>query len=1175
MQKSICYDHPSWWQHLHITKIVLVMKLTFLFLTVAFLSVHASGVSQTVSLSGKDLPLKKIFSSIEKQTGYVVFYNRELLENAHPVTVDVNKMPLSTFLEITFRDQPLNYRITDKMITLFRKQETPQPFKIETVFMEFTGQVVNSNTGAPVASASVKVKGAGTGTITDAKGNFRIEVEPGAILEISSLGYETKEIKINRNETTMIIPLAEKAAKLNETVVTAFGIEKSSKEIGYSVAKVSGEDINRANSGNLLTGLAGKVSGLNIAIQSADMNPQMRVLLRGIRSFGATSNNQPLFIMNGTPLSFGSDQASASLVMDFINNINPADIENVTVLKGANGTALYGPEGVNGVIIITTKKGQKGKPAFNYRNNVSFQRMDFRNDLSRQRSFGTGTGNVDANGKGIYSPINNNGWGPAYNGQLVSIGRPDENGDMQQVTYSDKKDARRFFKVGQTIQNNLSLSQSDANSDFYLGLNHTTQKGMIPGDKQNSLNLFFSGGRKLGKLNVQLNMNYTRNVYDTGPEFSSLLSTPTFIPLLSYKDYKNDKWSDNNHYWDDMDLMSPYQLAAEARSNSTSNSIVAGLVLNLKVLPWLTITEKPGIVYNGIIEKNTRQPIIFSDFALLYGGPERYRNKLSWLKEESRLATSLNNDLLITALNKAGYFNFRTTFGSSIRESFTKELTGSGNPVVPVFNLAFSRDPASGSEKSLLSRFYSFFGTSGIGYKDRVFVELMARNDWDSKRARVGRGKDLYVGANTSVILNEVIPALGNLKWLSRLQLRAAVNGTANMNIEPYQSERTLELAYGTGFPYAGTTDDGVLSYGFMGGNPNPYLKPEKILTQEYGASFNLWKDRVLLDVSYYTQRNNGVIMKVAIPWLSSGSTIDNLGILRNYGWEMDLKLNPVFKLKNSLTLTADVRLAMNNNKVLSISEVYEGVFPLKKPYWGSMYGIMARTGQTAFEYQVYDWKRDPEGRVIVDKTTGMPDTDMEKAMFNGKTLPKFTGGLNFNLSWKGLSLAVLGEFNQGAMHYFEHGAAETQSGMHVMTTYNNRAPFIFPNSVYEDGTPGKYVENTSVYVSNTNQELYNHYMNTSTLYLVKADFLKIREIVIGYERFFSSKFVKKVNLSVYGRNIFNYYAKDNVYGDPQLIKGPGSRGYRTIPDNLTGSSSGVSTVPGVAQYGIITTFSF
>lgn len=1151
------------------------MKLTFLFLTVAFLSVHASGVSQTVSLAGKDLPLKKVFSAIEKQTGYVVFYNRELLENAHPVTVDVNKMPLSTFLEIAFRDQPLNYRITDKMITLFRKQETPSPFKIETLFMTFTGQVVNSTTGAPVVAASVKVKDAGTGTVTDAKGAFRIEMEPGETLVISSLGYETKEIKTNRSETTITIPLEEKASKLSETVVTAFGIEKSSKEIGYSVAKVSGEEINRANSGNLLTGLAGKVSGLNISIQSADMNPQMRVLLRGIRSFGATSNNQPLFIMNGTPLSFGSDQASASLVMDFINNINPADIEDVTVLKGANGTALYGPEGVNGVIIITTKKGQKGKPSFNYRNNTSFQRMDFRNDLSRQRSFGTGTGTVDANGKGIYSPFLNNGWGPAYNGALVSIGRPDENGDYQQVTYADKKDARRFFQVAYTVQNNLSLSQSDANSDFYLGLNHTTQSGMVPGDKQNTINLFFSGARKLGKLNVQLNINYTRNTADQGPEFQTLLRTPTFIPLLNYKDYKNDKWSDNNHYWSDMDLMSPYQSAAANRSVSTGNAIVAGLVLTLKVFPWLTITEKPGIVYNGIIEKSTGAPLNFSDFAKLYGGPERYRDRLSYLKEESRLATTLNNDLLVTALNRAGSFNFRTTVGASVRESFTKELAGSGNPIVPVYNLSFSRDIPFGSEKSLLSRFYSFFGTSGIGYKDRVFVELMARNDWDSKRARVGRGKDLYMGANTSVILNEVIPSLGNISWLSRLQLRAAVNGTANMNIEPYQSERTLQLAFRNGFPYPGTSADGVLSYQFMDGNPNPYLKPEKILTQEYGASFNLWKDRVLLDVSYYTQRNNGVIMKVSIPWLSSGSTTDNLGVLRNYGWEIDLKLNPIFKLKNGLTLTADVRLAMNNNKVLSISDVYEGVFPLRKPYWGSMYGIMARTGHSAFEYQVFDWKKNAEGKVIVDKQTGMPDTDMDNGIYTGRTLPKYTGGLNMTLSWKGFSFTILGEFNQGAKHYFEQGQQDLINGMHVLTTYNNREPFIVPNSVYEDGTPGKYVNNTDVYVSNTNQELYNHYGNTSLLYLTSADFLKIREMIFGYERFFKSKLVKKINCSVYGRNLFNFYAKDNIYGDPQLIKGPGSRGYRTIPDNLTGSSSGLSTVPGIVQYGVITTFSF
>lgn len=1174
MQKNACCGHLPWWRHRYITKILFVMRLTFLLLTVTFLSVHASGVSQNITLSGKELSLKKIFSAIEQQTGYVVFYNSELLKEGKPVTVEAENMPLSAFLDAMFKDQPLTYKITDKVIALSAKPTPALIYFGPKIQNEVSGKVLNAVNNEPIASATIKVKGQATGVISDAGGNFRLNATPGNVLVISSLQYETQEIKIIPNQPFLTIMMHPSVTKLEETVVTAFGIEKSAKEIGYSVAKVSGEDINRANSGNLLTGLAGKVSGLNIATQSADMNPQMQVLIRGIRSFGASSNNQPLFILNGTPLSFGSDQASASLIMDFINNINPADIENVTVLKGANGTALYGPEGVNGVIIITTKKGQKGKPVINFRNSISFQRLDFRNDKSKQRRFGTGTGLTDTDGNGIFSATDVNGWGPAYDGHLVSIGRPDENGNFQQVTYSDKKDARRFFNVARTVQNNLSVSQSDANADFYLGLNEVNLTGLVPGDKQDATNIFFSGGRKMGKFSVQINLNYSRVSSVKGPSFDNLLSTPTYIPLLSYKDYNNNEWADNNHYWSDNDVMSPYQRAANFKKRSTDNAIVGGLVLTAKPFPWLTITDKPGIVYDGIYQKATTAPVNFSDFAKLYGGYNRYRDQLASLQEQTRTNSTLNNDLLITALNHAGNFNFRTTIGNSVKENYYKLLSGSGNPIVPVYNLGFSRDIPYGSEESLLSRNYSFFGTSGIGYKDQVFLELMARNDWDSKRARVGRGKDLYIGGNTSVILNEVIPSLKQYRWLTRLQVRAAVNTTANMNIEPYQSERTLMLAYSNNFPYPGTSDQGVLSYMYMEGNPNPFLKPEKILSQEYGASVSLWKNRASLDFTYYTQRNNGVIMKVKIPWLSGGSTIDNLGVMRNYGWEADLKFAPIIQTKSGFVFSADVRLAMNDNKVISISNAYDGSFPLKTAYYGSNYGIVARTGQRAFEYQVYDFKRDPDGRVIVDKTTGMPDTDMDKDMYSGRTLPKYTGGMNLNFSYKGFSLAVLGEFNTGAMHYSELGQYDVQYGMSVYTTYNDRKPFIFPNSSYDDGT-GKYIPNKDVYTTNTNQELYSHYTNSSVNYLTKADFFKIREVVIGYERYFKTKTIRKLNLSIYGRNVFNFYSKDNIYGDPQLIKGPGDRGYRTIPDNLTGSAGGVSTVPGVAQYGFITTVSF
>lgn len=189
--------------------------------------------------------------------------------------------------------------------------------------------------------------------------------------------------------------------------------------------------------------------------------------------------------------------------------------------------------------------------------------------------------------------------------------------------------------------------------------------------------------------------------------------------------------------------------------------------------------------------------------------------------------------------------------------------------------------------------------------------------------------------------------------------------------------------------------------------------------------------------------------------------------------------------------------------------------------------------------------------------------------------MPKYSGGINLNLTWKGFGLGLLGEFNTGASHYFENGAADITNGMHVLTTYNDRKPFVIPNSSYNDGS-GKYVANTDIKVSNANKSLYSRYLNTSSLYLVDAGFFKVREIVFSYEHTLKKGLIKRFNINVYGRNVFNFYSKNNIYGDPQLIKGPGSnRGYRTIPDNLTGSTSGVTTVPGIAQYGVITTVNF
>ncbi len=1160
----------------------------FLSFSILMLFVSTASAQNNLTLKLENTTLKQAFKAIEQKSSFRFVYKDVILPEKK-ISISVENASIDDILEKLFAGTDLSYNKLNENLIVISSREAINNSQTEILkdAQIIKGTIMDIK-GQPIPDASIQEKDNNKNGTTSAKdGSFVIKVPLGTPLIFSYVGYEEQEIKAG---SVMKVTLSPAAKTLEDVVVTAMGIERKSKELGYSTIKISGDEIVRATSGNLLSGLVGKVSGLNIATQSADMNPDQKVNIRGMRSFGQTSNNQPLFVFNGMVLSFGADQTAASKAMEFVNSINPADIDNVTILKGANGTALYGPEGVNGVIMITTKKGLRGKPVINFRSSVAFNKIDYRDERYVQRQYGSGTGAVDASGIGIFSSVNSNGWGPKYDGSLQGIGNIDENGEYQQVTYTNKFDNRKFFKAGQVYQNNFSISQSEATTDFYLGLNSTEQKGMLPGDKQHTLNVFFSGAKRLSpKINIQVNFNLSRTQSDQGMESvtNQVKATPAYIPLLNYRDYTNYHWADHNHYWGDIDgnYMSPYERLDMERNKSTGYALVTGLAINFKPLPWLTISEKPSVVYNGTTYTQTSKPVYFSDFAK--AGPVAIRKKdiLATLREEDRILTTLNNDLLISTMNRFGSnFVFKTTLGNSIRESNSRQFFGNASLSREVYNFNFTSQVTNPSLTTRLTRSFSLFGTANLGYKDRLFVEFMARNDWDSKRAEVARGKDLYIGGNVSAIMNQIIPELNTISWLSRFQLKAAINGTANMNIEPFQSERIMYLYYNY---LNADPEKAVYGYIYKTDVPNPLLKPEKILTQEYGVSLGLWKDRVTFDYTYYTQRNSGVIINVESAWASGSPTTNNIGAMRNFGSELDIKINPLFKLPNGLMMTADVHLAWNNNKVLQLSSAYASNplgFVAKSQTTGTYYNVIARVGGPAFEYQVYDWKKDTaSGRYIVDANTGYPTLDQTPAgrIFAGRTLPKFTGGVSINFVWKGFSLGVLGEFSTGAMHYFENGGGVVENGMHILTTYNDRQTYVIPNSCYLKN--GEYVDNSDVKVANANSTFYNNttrFRNRSALFLASADFLRIREIVLGYDYTFKPmKIIKKINLSVYGRNLFNLYAKDNLYGDPHMIKGPGVNLTTTATSsaiaNLSGTNSGRSTVPGMIQYGIITSFNF
>ncbi|TKC59124.1 SusC/RagA family TonB-linked outer membrane protein [Pedobacter hiemivivus] len=1150
--------------------LILAMKLIAVLLLTGMVHVSAATLAQKITINRKHVRIENVLEEIGKQSGYNFFLDVKALKNTKPISINVNNVSIEEVLNQILKGQPLAFTIEDKIVVI-KEKEVSFLDRLVSHFndIDVRGTIQDQN-GKALRGATVTIKGTKRYISTDEEGKFSLTgVDEKAILVISFVGYKTKEIPASSVKGQLTISLELTTSNLKEVeVTTAYGIVRSKKELGYSVAKVTGEEINKANSGNILNGLVGKVSGLNIMTQSSEMSPKMRVLLRGIRSFGQSSNNQPLFVFNGAPLSFGSDGESAERAIEFINNLNPADIEDVTVLKGANGTAMYGPEGVNGVILITTKKIKQGELAVNARVNSSYTRMDFR-QRTDQRTFGVGDDVSFFGGKSAES------WGPAYDGRIISIGYPDKNGEFQKVPYKDLDDRYNFFNVARSTRTNVSLAQGDATSSFYLGLGHVDQTGLLPGDKQNQTTVLFNSTKKLGKnADFQVNINYSKMASDRGGDVTNkVLNTPSFIPLLSYKDYKNSYWGGLDNYWSGTN---PYASLDLSRQKTTDNTFTGSFIANVKVLPWLSVKDQVSLNYWGRNQKKNAAPVVFSDFARV----DPFKAHDAEPKTEDYLGTTLgfNNDLLLTAIHKTGDFLIRANLGNTIRDNFEKQLKTNATLVIPVYNNIFSRsDFGIGSDEvTRQTRSISLLGNVSLGYKDKIFLELTGRNEWDSKRAKIARGKDFYFGANTSLVLKEIVPLLKEQAWLSNFRLRLSATHTANMNIEPNQSERILNLT----FPYPFTnpsTGKSLLGYGILT-NPNPNIKPEKVFSQEYGLEMGFLENRIRFDGAYYNQVNNGVIMQVGVPSWSGYPDLDNAGRFRNTGWEFDLGLNPLVEFGEDINISLSGRFSINKNKVLEVSDIYNGTFIARDPSGNAFY---ARVGHSAFEFPVTDFKRDPEGRVIVDKSTGMPTVDYQNPKIMGKTLPVYQGGVTLNFTYKRFSLSTQADYSAGNDHGF--GSSTIIQGTSALTLLNNREVFVFPNSVIED-SPGHFVKNTNVAVSNAGKELFSKFADATVHSISSANYWKIREIALQYEMPIKSKLVKRMAGSIYARDLFSFYPHSNIYGDPVSSNGPGLKtnqnqaiGQRqpSQSNNVSGSAADTNVTPGTIIYGFTFGLSF
>jgi TonB-linked SusC/RagA family outer membrane protein len=995
--------------------------------------------------------------------------------------------------------------------------------------------------GQPVPFATIRIKGTTAGTSADGDGNFSIRTKNGEILQISGTGIIAKEITVTEASGPIAIEVTRSTAPMTEVVVTALGVQRQAKDLGYATTSINNKTLTQAKSVNIEQALNGKVSGLNISTVNSGVFENAKINIRGIRSL--TGNNQPMLVVDGAPTPLG-----------YLSSIPPDDVQDLTVLKSAASAAIYGPDAVNGVIIITTRKGTK-KPVVTISSTVQATRVSFFPKL--QREFGDGGGEIiDPNGVYGYVPYENQQYGPHFDGTIKPIGPVLEDGSQQSGPYTDGhyNDKVKFWNTGLTIQNAASISAEN----FFLSVEDANIKGLVPDDVNRRTSVRFNGGKTYDNFSVNYTLNYILQNYSVvneggfattfpgaydGGLFFLVEQTASNVPLLNYKDL-NSKYGQFSNYYNEY-AVNPYWLIHNIRTNGRNDNLLGSVDLNYQFLPWLkaTVRVSSNLSFNNA--KNTNAPVVVTDWAATHRNATQYSNRPGFEGDDENYTSRINLDYYLSGQHKlTGDLNLKYLVGGTIRQDRSKDVAvGGNNLVVPyLFNVSARSGDANvplypNNNYDIESRLLSAYGTLGFSYKGWANIEFTGRNDWDSRLLKQNRSF-FYPAANASFVLSDVIDGLKNSNTISFVKVRAALSKSGNVNLAPYSLSATYSQP--GGFPYGNT-----VGYTANTTIPSANLKPEFVNTLEAGLDLEFLNNRIGLSGTYYNQKNTNQILQVSQS-VTTGYTVGlaNAADFNNYGVEMDLRLTPLIKIGKG-HIDFKVNATYNNNKVTSTLGNAPVVIGGNAGFIQNAVGYptvnnIAVVGAPAFQFQLSDYARDPaNGKVIIDPTTGYP-SQAAGLVIKGRSLPLWIVGLTPSYTVGDFSVSMTWDYKGGHDFYSGMGPDEDFAGISLRSAEYGRKRFVFPNSEYL--VNGKYVPNTNIQVQDGNYGFWtgaNTNTGIATNYYSSAAAWRLRELNISYnlpQKWLGwSKSIKRVTVSAVGKNLLLLVPKSNQWGDPEF----------------------------------------
>jgi TonB-linked SusC/RagA family outer membrane protein len=993
---------------------------------------------------------------------------------------------------------------------------------------QFTGRVLSKD-GSPIADASVRIEGSKVGTATNARGEFKINAKPGTVLTITAIAFSPEHITLADGRDSYTISLSESAKFMDEVVVSAGGLKSRVKEQGYAATVVSAEALTNTAPVDVTSSLAGKVAGLQISDVGGGVNPSYRVVLRGQRSL--LGNNQALIVLD-----------NVVVPNEVLGSLNPDDIQNIEVLNGASAVALYGSEASNGALIVTTKKGKKGVPQVRLANTSTLQEISSYPKLQKEFGGGGNGYGVNPDGSPVFSPIENQSYGPKFNGALVQLGAPLENGDQQMVPYAANNDRSEFWNKSYTNQTDFSVSSGNDNSTLFLSGQYANITGVMPGDKYNRATLRLNGTRKVtDQISAQYSLGWTQNRYDittnTQDIYNNLLNIPANVPITSYKNWETNEFGNPNGFENPW-YQNPYFEAANNRALARQDFLIGNVQLDWNPITGLNFTGRIGMTTQNQSSIAHTGKFTYTPYAITASSGSK-SNIPGGVTANSQYYTRLESDIYATYKKDVGKLNFNLTAGGSLRQNNSETNTGSVTGLVTpgLYNLSNSPNLPTASDSTFESRLLGAYGNFKVGFDNYLFLEATGRNDWVSI-LNPPHNHFFYPSVSLSFVASDAIRALKDIRNLDYLKARVSWSkvGQVNLGADPNSitfGAYRLQPTYGqaNGYPYNGVA-------GYTVGNQlvQPSLLPE--ITKEYegGIDFGLFKSRVTGSITYYSTHTTSQTVPASISSASGyTSYLLNSGEVSNQGIESHLSVT-TYQTKD-WTVTVSANYSHYNNKVVSINPALP---TLAIASYGDGSGSYAVPGYQFPVIMGTDYQR-YQGHVIVDAITGLPEVNQSLQVL-GSALIKDQVGLDLSVRWKHLTIYTLFEYRGGNKIYNAGGPTYDWSGTSIRTVAFNRQRFVYPNSVIDEGN-GKYVKNTTDVIQNGNgndgfwtDQTEN--MGVTSNYITSGSFWKLRQLSISYafpaSAWGNNKVIKGITISAQGRNLFEWLPKSNIYTDPE-----------------------------------------